>query len=445
MVRWGMVIDLRKCIGCQACTVACKAENLTPQGVHWNRVLKVEDGEYPNTKRLFIPLPCMHCEDPSCVAVCPTGASYKRPDGIVMIDYDRCIGCMYCIGACPYGVRTYIDEVKPYFPSGGLSQIEQYRNGEHRSGVVEKCDFCIQRVENGLEPACVQTCPPRARYFGDLDDPQSEVSRIVKARNAVQLLRESNTNPSVYYIPPPNMTLEQFNSLTHQSITKPALQRMPLSALAVKWAPWIGSIAAALALAPLLGLYARKRKLLPSKVQNRLSLAIVDCAICGGCEVAIADLGEQVLRLLSDRVELVYAPILMSAREFGQVDVVFVVGAVRNEDDLEAVREARAKAKVLVAFGTCPGFGGVNSLSNLYSKQELLDSAYVNALSMEHDGGGKVVPSERVPGLLSEIKPLSEYVKVDITLPGCPPPAQVIRDALDALLQGVSPGVEMKQ
>jgi Fe-S-cluster-containing dehydrogenase component/coenzyme F420-reducing hydrogenase gamma subunit len=404
--------------------------------------LKVEDGKYPNVKRLFLPLPCMHCESPSCVAVCPTGASYKRADGIVAIDYDKCIGCMYCVGACPYGVRTYIDEVKRYFASAGLSQIEQYRNGEHQTGVVEKCDFCIQRVESGLEPACVQTCPPRARYFGDLDDPQSEVSRIVKTGNAVQLLPESNTNSSVYYIPPTNMTLEQFNSLTHQSISKPALQRMPLSALAVQWVPWIGSVATALALAPLIGLYARKRRLLPSKVREKLRLAIVDCAICGGCEVAIADLGEQVLRLLSDRVELVYAPILMSAREFGQVDVVFVVGAVRNEDDLKAVREARVKAKVLVAFGTCPAFGGVNILSNLYSKEELLDSAYVNALSMEHYGEKITVPSVRVPALLNEIKPLSEYVKVDVTLPGCPPPSQVIRDALDALLHGASPGVE---
>ncbi len=201
MVRWGMVIDLRKCIGCQACTVACKAENLTPRGVFWNRVLKVENGKYPNVTRLFLPLHCMHCEDPPCVAACPTGASYKRPDGIVMINYDKCIGCKYCIPACPYAVRTYIDEPKPHFPNGGLSQIEQYRNGEHRTGVVEKCTFCVQRLDNGLEPACVQTCPPNAIRFGDLDDPQSDVSRMAKASGVVQLLRESGTNPSVYYVP----------------------------------------------------------------------------------------------------------------------------------------------------------------------------------------------------------------------------------------------------
>jgi Fe-S-cluster-containing dehydrogenase component len=202
MVRWGMVIDLRKCIGCQACTVACKAENLTPHGVYWNRVLKSESGKYPNVSRQFLPRPCMHCDNPPCVDVCPTGASYKRPDGIVMIDYDKCIGCKYCIAACPYGVRTYVGEIGSYFPNAGLSQIEQYRAGEHEGGIVEKCTFCVQRLENGQEPACVQTCPPKARYFGDFDDPTSEVSKLIKETNAIQLLHELGTNPSVYYIPP---------------------------------------------------------------------------------------------------------------------------------------------------------------------------------------------------------------------------------------------------
>jgi coenzyme F420-reducing hydrogenase gamma subunit len=229
-----------------------------------------------------------------------------------------------------------------------------------------------------------------------------------------------------------------------QSLSPPPIQAAPFNALSRQWAPWILIVAASLGSVPFIGLLARKEKPPLPKVQERLKLAIVDCAICGGCEVAIADLGEQVLNLLSDRIELVHAPILMSARGYGQVDVVFVVGSVRNEEDLRAVREAREKAKVLVAFGTCPGFGGLNNLSNLYSKEELLDSAYVNALSMEHDGDGKLVPSERVPRLLGEIRPLSDYVKVDVTLPGCPPPAQVIRDALDVLLRGVSSGAEVK-
>jgi Fe-S-cluster-containing dehydrogenase component len=207
MVRWGMVIDLRKCIGCQACTVACKAENLTPDGVHWNRVLKTEVGKYPSVRRQFLPLPCMHCENPPCVSVCPTGASYKRPDGIVMIDYDRCVGCKYCIAACPYGVRTYVEEVRSYFPNAGLSEIEQYRAGEHKAGVVEKCTFCVHRIDNGQEPACVQTCPPHARYFGDLEDPESEVSIIIRTTEAVQLISELGTNPSVYYVPSPGTTI----------------------------------------------------------------------------------------------------------------------------------------------------------------------------------------------------------------------------------------------
>ncbi len=432
MVRWGMGIDLRKCIGCQACSVACKAENLTPQGVFWHRVLKTEDGKYPNVKRLFLPLPCMHCEDAPCVTVCPTGASYKRLDGIVAIDSSKCIGCMYCIGACPYGVRTYINEVKPYFPSAGLSQIEQLRIGEHRNGVVEKCNFCVERVENGLEPACVQTCPPNAIYFGDLNDPESDVSKMIKAGNAIQLLHELGTDPSVYYIPPPNMTLDQFSGSVHQSISRPALQKIPFSALAAQWAPWIGSMAASLVLVPLLALYTRKRKL-SLKQSEKLKLAIVDCALCGGCEVAIADLGEEFLNLTSDKVDLVYAPILMSAREYGPVDVVFVVGAVRTAEDLKAVKEAREKARILVAFGTCPGFGGLNNLANLSSKHELLDSAYVNAPSMDHTG--KTVPHVNVPELLEEIKPLGDYVEVDITIPGCPPPLQLIRDSLGEILR----------
>jgi coenzyme F420-reducing hydrogenase gamma subunit len=228
-----------------------------------------------------------------------------------------------------------------------------------------------------------------------------------------------------------------------QSLSPPPIQTTSLPALAKQWAPWLVIAAASLVSVPLTGSYVRRKKELFSKGE-RLKLAIVDCAICGGCEVAIADLGEQVLNLLSDRVELVYAPILMSAREFGPVDVVFVVGSIRNEEDLRAVREAREKAKVLVAFGTCPGFGGLNNLSNLYSKEELLDAAYVNASSMDPNGG-RTVPNVKVPGLLGEIRPLSDYVKVDVTLPGCPPPAQVIRDALDVLLHGVPSRVEAKK
>jgi Fe-S-cluster-containing dehydrogenase component/Ni,Fe-hydrogenase III small subunit len=413
MVRWGMVIDLRKCIGCQACTVACKAENLTPQGVFWNRVLKIESGKYPNAKRLFLSLPCMHCENPPCVAVCPTGASYKRPDGIVMIDRDKCIGCMYCIGACPYGVRTYIDEVKPYFPNAGLSQIEQYRNAEHKRGVVEKCTFCVDRVENGLQPACVQTCPPGARYFGNLDDPESEVSKAIKTGKAVQLLRESGTNPSVYYIPPPNMTLDQFSSATRQSISRPAVQKVPLNALAAQWAPWIGTVAATVVLAPLLALYARKAKRLPEECK-KLKLAIVECALCDVCKTTLSDLRRDALRLISRDVDL--APVMTDAIGDEPVDVALVVGSVRTEEDLRKVKKGREMAKLLVAYGACPVFGLLPG-----------GEAVISRLSNPTSNNGS---SE----LMNEIRPLSDYVKVDLSIPGCPPPPQVVRDTFDEIL-----------
>jgi Fe-S-cluster-containing dehydrogenase component/Ni,Fe-hydrogenase III small subunit len=414
MVRWGMVIDLRKCIGCQACTVACKAENLAPQGVHWNRVLKIEEGKYPNVRRLFLPLPCMHCEDPGCVAVCPTGASYKRPDGIVMIDHGKCIGCMYCIGACPYGVRTYIDEAKPYFPNAGLSQIEQYRDGEHQNGVVEKCNFCVERVENGLEPACVQTCPPKARYFGDLDDPESEVSRIIKAGNAVQLLRESGTNPSVYYIRPPNTSLDQFSSSIRQLISRPALQRPPFTLLAREWFPWIAVVAALLGSVPLAQMYDSRRKRQFVEKARKLRLAIVECALCDVCKTTLADLGRDTLSLISRGVVL--APVMTNAIGDEPVDVALVVGSVRTEEDLRKVKKVREKARLLVAYGACPVFG-------LLPAGEAVTSRLSNPTS-----------SNESSNLVNEIRPLSDYVKVDLIIPGCPPPLQVIRDTLDEIL-----------
>ena len=176
-----------------------------------------------------------------------------------------------------------------------------------------------------------------------------------------------------------------------------------------------------------------------SAESKKVKLAIVDCAYCGGCEIAIADLGLELLSLLSQKVDLVYAPILMSARDYGPVDVAFVMGAIRFVEDIKAVKEAREKAKILVAFGTCPAFGSLSTLANLYTTEELLESAYVTAISMEH-GGKKTIPSENVPELVNEIKPLSDYVKVDLTLPGCPPPLEVIRAGFDALLSGQSSG-----
>ena len=203
MTRYGMLIDLNKCIGCDACTVACKVANGTPAGVFWNKVTKTMTGTFPNVSSVIFPRPCMHCDDPACVAVCPTGASHKREDGIVLVDYSRCIGCKYCIAACPYGVRTFVSELASNYPGKSPSAVEQLGFAKLDSGVVQKCTFCYTRVEQGLQPACVQTCPGEARTFGDLDDPSSDISKMITKLGAVQVLPEMGTNPSVYYVPSP--------------------------------------------------------------------------------------------------------------------------------------------------------------------------------------------------------------------------------------------------
>jgi Fe-S-cluster-containing dehydrogenase component len=201
MARYGMVIELSRCVGCHACAMACKAENGTPPGVWWSKVLTTEIGKYPNASMDFLPLLCMHCENPACVEVCPTGASYKRPDGIVVVDYDQCMGCRYCETACPYDARTIVDEIRPYYPEFGSTPYEEVMYQKHQAGVVEKCNFCVERVAQGQEPACVTTCPAYARHFGDLDDPNSEVSKLIAQRHGYQLKPELGTEPSVYYLP----------------------------------------------------------------------------------------------------------------------------------------------------------------------------------------------------------------------------------------------------
>ncbi len=213
MPRYGMVIDLLRCIGCQACTVACKAENSSKPGIFWNRVLDEEFGEYPAVRRMFLPRPCMHCKDAPCVEVCPTGASYRREDGIVLVDYNKCVGCKYCIEACPYGAR-YFNKGKAGYYGSVLTPGEKLGYEEHELGVVEKCTFCVHRIERGLAlglkpgvdhaatPACVNVCVASARYFGDLDDPNSQVSQLIRSRHGIPLLKELNTNPSVCYLWP---------------------------------------------------------------------------------------------------------------------------------------------------------------------------------------------------------------------------------------------------
>jgi len=226
MARWGMVIDFDKCVGCQACTIACKEENSIPHGspreqegrreVYWNRVLAVSEGKYPSVRVEFISIPCMHCDDAPCVIVCPAKATYRREDGIIVQDFRRCIGCKYCMVACPYGVRNfnYKEQEEKEYHRPDLPPDRADRGPwpfPHRiHGVVEKCTFCFHRIDQGIRegkkigvdvvPACVEACPTKARAFGDLDDPDSEVSRLLAARGGFRLREELGTHPKVFYL-----------------------------------------------------------------------------------------------------------------------------------------------------------------------------------------------------------------------------------------------------
>jgi molybdopterin-containing oxidoreductase family iron-sulfur binding subunit len=201
-MKWGMVIDLKRCIGCYGCQLSCKAENGTPPGVFYARVLKQEEGTYPTVQQLFLPVLCNHCEDPPCVDVCPTGASFIwEDDGVVDIDHDKCVGCRTCMLACPYSNRYFNDGEQNYYGPGNQTPYEEARVARHQTGVVMKCNFCRDRVHEGQDPACVTNCPTVARTFGDLDDPTSEVSRLIKERNGFALHPEKGTKPNVYYLP----------------------------------------------------------------------------------------------------------------------------------------------------------------------------------------------------------------------------------------------------
>ncbi|HWP90998.1 MAG TPA: 4Fe-4S dicluster domain-containing protein [Thermodesulfobacteriota bacterium] len=209
--KWVMVIDLRKCIGCHACTVACIVENKLPPGVVYRPVIDEEIGEFPNVARRFVPRPCFQCENPPCTPVCPVKATYKRPDGIVAIDYEKCIGCKYCITACPYGARSYDFGENYTDATPSLSEIEEAPNFEyHRKwkraghespvGNARKCHFCLHRIERGLLPQCVTSCIGRATFFGDKNDPDSLVAGLITKPNVMRLKEELGTEPNVYYL-----------------------------------------------------------------------------------------------------------------------------------------------------------------------------------------------------------------------------------------------------
>jgi Fe-S-cluster-containing dehydrogenase component len=209
--RWMMVIDTRKCVGCHACTVACIAENKLPPSVVYRPVVKEEIGVFPNVQLRFFPRPCMQCDNPPCVPVCPVNATWKRPDGITAIDYDKCIGCRYCVAACPYGARTsdfglnYSDQtpaLQPYEQQPSHEYGKSWNRANHGSpvGNARKCQFCLHRLEAGELPQCVTTCIGRANYFGDANDPDSLVAQKAREANQIKLLEEKGTKPRVIYL-----------------------------------------------------------------------------------------------------------------------------------------------------------------------------------------------------------------------------------------------------
>lgn len=205
MTRYGMAIDKKRCVACNTCCVGCKVENNLPQDMWWNRVVN-EGGENPDSPSGTYPtlamgaytLSCQHCMNPACVSVCPSEATYRDAEtGIVMQDADKCIGCNLCIEACPYGVRT-LQEGEPVYYSDFSFGGEGAPT--HVAGTVEKCTFCAHRVEKGERPFCVEVCPARARTFGDLDDPNSDLSKLIAARDYEQLNVDAGTGPSVYLL-----------------------------------------------------------------------------------------------------------------------------------------------------------------------------------------------------------------------------------------------------
>ena len=223
-MRLGMVIDLERCIGCRTCAVVCKEHNAQPPGTWWNRVFtpgsefhEAAVGKDGKLQMNFLPVSCQMCENPPCQKVCPAGATYTDERGVVLVDYERCIGCRYCLASCPYGVRQFNWEdpkkakARVGYQAGyhyGYPDDVRDKNGrlvytpDRPIGVAEKCTFCVEYTTKGEQPACVRSCPGKARRFGDLDDPNSEVSRLVRTRAAFRLKEELGTRPKVYYLSP---------------------------------------------------------------------------------------------------------------------------------------------------------------------------------------------------------------------------------------------------
>ena len=219
--KFGMVIDLGKCIGCRRCMYACKKENNVPDTISPPYIMVFETeaatgatGHYATPEMMgkgstmyykklrkdkwYMPVQCNHCDDAPCVQVCPTGASYKDPDGLVLIDYDKCIGCRYCMTACPYGARRF-NWWEPHVPHDKINPLVPMR----RHGVVEKCTFCVHRTRKGKFTRCVEACPNKARTFGNFNDPDSAVSKLVRNERNFQLKKALNTGPRIWYLTKP--------------------------------------------------------------------------------------------------------------------------------------------------------------------------------------------------------------------------------------------------
>ena len=200
--HWGMAVDEERCVGCWSCAVICKSENDLPLGMWWNRILTAGEAldepaeEHGGPSMHWVPLACQHCENAPCVKVCPVGATYRRSDGVVLVHNDRCFGCRYCMIACPYGVRVFRGGAPPR-----PTAVETGMVAARPVGTVEKCTLCVQRLAENQVPSCVWSCPAGARIFGDLNDPDGRLSRLIRDRGGEVLLEEAGTKPSVHYLP----------------------------------------------------------------------------------------------------------------------------------------------------------------------------------------------------------------------------------------------------